>query len=151
VGFQRRHKDLCKSSGILNKDLCKSSGILNMSAGRPAIKPTPAFGKKLAQFRKRRGWTQPELAELVGVAVKTITYYEREATNPTAKTIERLAEVFGITPAELMKDVKQPSKAKTGPPSRLENIFEKVSSLPRSKQKVVADMLEGFLEKTTGA
>ena len=87
----------------------------------------------------------------MGVAVKTITYYEREATNPTAKTIERLAEVFGITPAELMKDVKQPSKAKTGPPSRLEHIFEKVSSLPRSKQKVVADMLEGFLEKTTGA
>jgi len=69
---------------------------LGMSAGRPATKPTPAFGKKLAQLRKRRGWTQPELAEQMGVAVKTITYYEREATNPTAKTVERLAEVFGI-------------------------------------------------------
>jgi transcriptional regulator with XRE-family HTH domain len=123
----------------------------DMSAGRPATKPTPAFGQKLSKLRKLRGWTQPELAERVGVAVKTITYYEREATNPTAKTTERLAEVFGITPAELMKDVNQPSKVKAGPPSRLENIFEKVSILPRSKQKLVADMLEGFLDKTVGA
>ena len=32
-------------------------------AGRPATKPAPPFGERLAALRKERGWTQPQLAE----------------------------------------------------------------------------------------
>jgi hypothetical protein len=38
---------------------------------------------------------------------------------------------------------------KRGPKSRLEKLTDKLSHLPKSKQKVVIDMLEGFLEKTS--
>jgi len=83
----------------------------------------------------------------VAVAVKTITYYEREATNPTAKTVERLAEVFGITPAELMKDLKPPGKTKTGPPSRLENILIRFPPFPVPNKKSWLTCWKGFSKK----
>jgi len=119
-----------------------------MPAGRPTTKEAPVLGQRLAALRKERGWTQPQLAELLGVTVKTITYYERSASNPTAKTVDRIAEVFGIDPSELINGLDaRPRKRKSGPPSRLQLLFERLSKLPRSKQQVVADLLEGFLEK----
>jgi len=40
---------------------------------------------------------------------------------------------------------------KSGPPSRLQQLTEQLSGLPRNKQKVVVEMLEGFLQKTNKA
>ena len=121
-----------------------------MPAGRPTTKEAPAFGKRLAELRKARGWTQPDLAELLGVTVKTITYYERSASNPTAKTIDKIAEVFDVAPSEFIGDLDRRSrKRKSGPPSRLQRLFDQLSKLPRSKQKVVTDMLEGYLQKSS--
>ena len=119
-----------------------------MPAGRPTTKTAPIFGQRLAALRNERGWTQPQLAEQLGVSVKTITYYERAAQNPTAKTLDRIAEVFGIDPSELINEL-QPRKRKSGPPSRLQLLFNQLSNLPRSKQQVVTDLLEGYLEKST--
>lgn len=84
------------------------------------------------------------------MTVKTITYYERSASNPTAKTVERVAEVFGVDSSELIAggDHRPRRKRKSGPPSRLQLLFDQLSHLPRSKQQVVTDLLEGYLEKS---
>lgn len=75
-----------------------------------------------------------------------VTYYEREAENPTRKTIERIARVFGVTPIELMGSASGVKNGhKPGPPSRIQQLTEQLASLPRGKQKVVVQMLEGFL------
>jgi transcriptional regulator with XRE-family HTH domain len=118
-------------------------------AGRPATKPAPPFGERLAALRKERGWTQPQLAERLGATVKMVTYLERQAKNPTVKTMEQIASVFGIPASELLGSVKVSKRArKPGPPSRLQELTEQLAQLPRSKQKIVVEMLEGFLQKT---
>jgi transcriptional regulator with XRE-family HTH domain len=100
-------------------------------------------------LRQNRGWTQPQLAEQLGVSVKTITYYERSAQNPTSKTLDRIAEILGVEPSELIRAADQQTrKSKSGPPSRLHLLFDQVSGLPRGKQKIVTDLLEGYLEKS---
>ena len=114
-------------------------------AGRPAQKEAPPFGRKLAQLRNERGWTQPELAKRLGVTVKTVTYYERSATNPTAKTVEKIAQVFGVSPIDLIDH--KTSERKPGPPSKLERLTEQLAQLPKAKQKIVVQMLEGFLQQ----
>lgn len=122
-------------------------------AGRPTTKPAPPFGERIATLRRERGWTQPELAERLGITVKMVTYFEREAQNPTHKTIEQFAQVFGVSPAELMGKAAsnaRRAKAKPGPPSRLHQLTERLAELPRQKQKVVVEMLEGFLQKSSG-
>jgi transcriptional regulator with XRE-family HTH domain len=122
-------------------------------AGRPTTKQAPAFGQRLAALRKQRGWTQNELAEELGTTVKMVTYYEREAENPTRKTIESIAKVFKVSAAALMGQTNGKTSGKTnghkpGPPSRLQQLTDRLSALPRPKQKVVVEMLEGFLQKT---
>lgn len=118
-------------------------------AGRPATKPAPPFGERLAALRKERGWTQPQLAERLGTTVTMVTYLERRAKNPTVKTMEQIARIFGVPITELLGLAKiQKSARKPGPPSRLEELTGQLSKLPRSKQKIVVQMLEGFLQKT---
>jgi len=78
-----------------------------------------------------------------------VTYLERRAKNPTVKTMEQIARIFGVPIGELLGLAKmQNGTRKPGPRSRLEELTEQLSKLPRSKQKVVVEMLEGFLQKT---
>jgi transcriptional regulator with XRE-family HTH domain len=131
-------------SVILEKD-----GYTADMAGRPTTKPAPPFGERIATLRRERGWTQPELASRLGTTVKMVTYYEREAQNPTHKTIEQFAKVFGVSPAEFLGQANGTKRTrKPGPPSRLLQLIDRLSNLPRQKQKVVIEMLEGFLHKT---
>jgi transcriptional regulator with XRE-family HTH domain len=116
-------------------------------AGRPATKPAPPFGERLAALRKERGWTQPQLAERLGATVTMVTYLERRAKNPTVKTMEQIARIFGVPVSELLGLAKvQPSARKPGPPSRLQELTGQLSKLPRGQQKIVIRMLEGFLK-----
>src|SRR5580704_6949496 len=91
-------------------------------AGRPPTRPAPPFGKRLAALRKERGWTQPQLAERLATTVKMVTYLERQAKNPTVKTMEQIAQVFGVPVSDLfgVANGKTETRRKPGPPSRLE-------------------------------
>jgi transcriptional regulator with XRE-family HTH domain len=78
-----------------------------------------------------------------------VIYYERSSPHPTTKTLEKIARAFQISPAELLDETLGKNTAKkTGPPSRLQQLSERLATLPRSKQKVAVQMLEGFLQQT---
>jgi len=114
-------------------------------AGRPPLKPAPAFGANLAALRKARGLTQPQLAESLGITPEMLNYYERRATNPSADFIGKAAAFFGVSADDLLAlDTKVPRKP--GPPSHLEQLTARLAKLPRAKQKVVVEMLEGILK-----
>ncbi len=117
-------------------------------AGRPPTKEAPEFGKRLSSLRKARSWTQADLAQRLETSIKMIAYFEREATNPTQKTLNKLSEVFDVSPAELLGQQDEQKTSKPGPASKLERLTAELAQLPRSKQKVVVDMLEGFLKQT---
>ena len=114
--------------------------------GRPATKPTPPFGARLAALRQERGWTQADLAKRLDGTVKMVTYYEREVVNPTARTLSKLAAAFGVDPAVLLGSKPQKRSAtKPGPPSQLEQRISALRELPREKQKVVLQVIDTFL------
>lgn len=117
-------------------------------AGRPPTKEAPEFGKRLSALRKARNWTQSNLAERLNTTIKMVAYFEREATNPTQKTLVKLSEVFEVSTAELLGQKEESKNSKPGPTSKLEKLTSELAQLPRSKQKVVVDMLEGFLKQT---
>lgn len=115
-------------------------------AGRPQINEAPAFGAKLAGLRKAQGWTQPQLAEKLGITLATLVYYERQAKNPGAEFVSKVAKLFNVSVDELLGHSVKPTR-KPGPPSRLQQLTEQLAELPRNKQKVVVEMLEAFLQK----
>jgi transcriptional regulator with XRE-family HTH domain len=62
------------------------------------------IGRKIREFRKKRGYTQEKLAELANIDYK---YLQRvEGKNPPAlkvDTIAKLARALKVSPDELMK------------------------------------------------
>ena len=59
------------------------------------------FGERLKQYRKARGLTQQELADLVGVSRQTIMQLERNRYNPSMLLAYSIARVFDVTIEEL--------------------------------------------------
>lgn len=55
------------------------------------------FGEKVKSLRKKHGLSQPELAQAIGVSVRTIASYEAGRSYPKVRDMyDRLARVFGV-------------------------------------------------------
>jgi transcriptional regulator with XRE-family HTH domain len=113
-------------------------------AGRPPTKAAPPFGAKLAELRKLRGLTQPQLAEQLDVSLDMLIYYERRANNPSADFVKKAATFFNVSADELLGHSVQ-ARRKSGPPSQLEQRLAALQQLPREKQKLVLQILDTFL------
>lgn len=119
-----------------------------MPGGRTATKPAPKFGQRMAAFRIAKGLSQQQLANALSTTRSRINYYERAATNPSLEVVQQIADFFGVTVGELLNDTTRTAR-KPGPPSQFKQLAERLDQLPRAKQKVVAEMLEGFLKQAS--
>lgn len=61
--------------------------------------PLPENIKKL---REQKGLSQTELAKRVGVTSGMVSFYESGRSYPRMDKIEKLAQVLGVTPQELL-------------------------------------------------
>ena len=61
------------------------------------------FEKNLKEYRERRGYTQNELAALVGVTQGAIAQFETGSAVPNVKTAVRIADVLGVNCETLVK------------------------------------------------
>lgn len=64
------------------------------------------FGAFISELRKKRGWTQLELAQKLNVTDKAVSKWERGVGFPDIKLIEPLADAFGVSLLEIMKSEK---------------------------------------------
>lgn len=64
-----------------------------------------AFGDNLKRLRKKRGLSQYQLADKIGVTQSLICYYERHAEAvPRLPMLKVTADYFGVTVEELTKE-----------------------------------------------
>ena len=61
------------------------------------------FGKRLRVLREKRGWTQVEMAEKLGIDRAYISDMERGKKNVCLPTLEIIANGFGITISQVLK------------------------------------------------
>lgn len=61
-----------------------------------------SFGKNLKQIRAKKGFTQTQLAEKVGVSQAAIVQFEREIRQPTIGTAQQIAEALECELTELV-------------------------------------------------
>jgi len=55
------------------------------------------IGERIRKFRKTKGMSQMELAELMGVSYQQIQKYENGTSNLTMGRIRQLADALGVT------------------------------------------------------
>lgn len=66
------------------------------------------LGEKIAQLRRKNGWSQEELADKMGVSRQAVSKWESNQTTPDLERILRLSSLFGVTIDYLLKDDAAP-------------------------------------------
>lgn len=103
-----------------------------------------AMGARIAESRKASSITQVQLAETMGVSQQTVASWEVGRRGVPVSVLPLLARTLGVAVETLIGETGRPS-AKRGPTPKLQQQVERLSRLPKTKQRVVMEMLEGLL------
>jgi len=103
-----------------------------------------ALGARVAELRKEQGLTQESLAEQLGVSQQSVAAYEVGRLRIAVSMLPRLAKILGVSVEALIGEELQPA-ARRGPTPKLQQQMERISRLPRTKQRFVMEVIESVL------
>lgn len=61
-----------------------------------------SMGKRIMQLRKEKGYTQEQLAEMMGVSAQAVSKWENDVSCPDISILPQLAEKLGVSTDELL-------------------------------------------------
>lgn len=108
-----------------------------------------ALGQRIAKLRKEQNITQVQLAELLGIAQQTLAHYEVGRLRMAITTLTAIAKVLAVPVELLLNDESETRHSKRGPMSKLQQQLEQISTLPRTKQQFVIQMLDTVLQQAS--
>ena len=103
-----------------------------------------ALGARIAQLRKHSHITQVQLAETLGISQPTINAYELGHRRVPVSTLPLLARTLGVSVEELIGEEPSATR-KRGPVPKLRQHLERISALPKPRQRAVMDVIEAML------
>lgn len=103
-------------------------------------------GARLAELRKRAGYTQQELAEAVNTTQRMISYYETQAEPPPSTLLPDLARVLKVSVDELL-GVEPLRKKPRLPDSRVLRRLQQIEALDPAEKRQVLQVLDAFIER----
>jgi len=77
------------------------------------------FGEIVNALRVKRGWTLADVARASGMHATYLGLLERGENVPTLTTILRLARTFGISAADLLREVERAAEEAAARAARL--------------------------------
>lgn len=100
-----------------------------------------SFAENLKYLRKRKGFTQKELADLLNVSEITVNRYETGAVPiPRSSRLKKLAAVLGVTEGDLMG--WQDSDLS----GEVHMLARGLQSLPEDKRRQVIGLLSSYID-----
>jgi len=60
------------------------------------------INSNIKELRIKLGLTQEEFAEKIGISIQGLSNIERNRYQPTSATIDKICNIFGLTPIELL-------------------------------------------------
>ena len=108
------------------------------------------IGAKIKSEQKKKGLTQQELGELLGVQDSAIAKYEKgRVVNIKRSTLQKLSEILNVSPAELIMDIESQKNidvcnsiyARLQTDKRFLEIVEMLNNLDEEKLNGVQAML----------
>src|SRR5262245_11040933 len=109
-----------------------------------------AFGNRLQEIRKRRGMSQVEVAQKLGIHQSLVSQYERGYLRLHGALLVRLAQALRTTPDEILA-VKQVTA--NGGSHTLDRRFlrrlQKIDKLSAHQKKILLGTIDAFLSKVS--
>lgn len=102
------------------------------------------LGDKILKLRKQKGWSQDKLGDKIGVYGRRVSLYENNKSTPSAETLQKIADVFGVSLDYLLSDSpKNLSSIPLKDPSLLPYI-EELDQLDEEDKKTVKSMIDAL-------
>lgn len=103
------------------------------------------LGARMAALRKTQGITQMQMAEVLGVSQQTVNAYEVGRRRMAVSALPVLAKLFGVSLEELIGEPAKPGRR--GPAPKLQQQMEKITQMPKPKQRFVMEMLDTVIQQ----
>lgn len=115
-----------------------------MSDGGSGI--APMVGRRIAQARELRGYTQAEVAEELGMSVQSVSAWEHGRREPGLDALAQLAQVLGCAVGDFFPAAE--SEPMTDRPliQRLASLERQFTALRRSHDGLTADVEPALAE-----
>lgn len=106
------------------------------------------IGEKIRDARLRKGYTQEELGEILGVKKSAIAKYEKgRVINIKRSTLKKISDILDIPPFELIFDEEKEKLAESDElPENKKKLIEFVKTVPEEKAELVLRVMKSILE-----
>jgi len=74
------------------------------------------IGRKIAELRTAKGWSQARFAEVLGIALQNVQRMEQGRQNFTVRTLVNIARKLGCEPRDLWSVPESPTRGRGRPP-----------------------------------
>ena len=105
------------------------------------------LGARIAEFRKSAAITQVQLAETLKVSQQTVASWEVGRRGVPVSMPPALARALSVN-VEALIDEKAPP-GKRGPAPQIQQKIERLTRLPKAKQRLVMEILDGVLAQAS--
>jgi len=103
-------------------------------------------GERVRALREARDMSQGDLAKVLGIQPTNVSAIERGVRGLSLQQLAKLATALDVSPGAILNG--QSSKGSRGASSdRLPRGFKRIRSLPRTKRRVLYEIIEAFLDK----
>ncbi len=103
---------------------------------------TMNFPKRFIQLRKEHNFTQPQMADVVGVHITQIKRYEAGQAQPSIDILKKIAVAFNVSADWLIFDDGEREL-----PNVLQMKFEAVSQMSDEDQRTIQSLIDGMILK----
>jgi len=104
-----------------------------------------SIGTRISAFRKSKGLTQTELAEIIGISRKLVTDYETGTSHLNDDMVIRFSLALGVSSDELLGLKDTPMPKSTGLPLRYTRRMKEIDNLPESKKKAILNVIDDLI------
>lgn len=110
--------------------------------GRPRrdIELATVIGRRIAEARRARGWTQAVLAEAVNTETVSLSRYETGARMPSLSTLSALAVTLDVPLSNLIDDGRDLPAPGTSP--EVAKLVRLLDGLDRDRLALATDLLQ---------
>ena len=112
------------------------------------------LGTRIAAARHEADLTQAQLAAALGISQPQLAFYEVGKRRVPVSMLPRLARLLNTSVEMLLDEAEatQPlvqSRSRRGPPSRLEQQLERITHLPKARQRMMSEVIDAMLAQHT--
>jgi transcriptional regulator with XRE-family HTH domain len=99
-------------------------------------------GTRVRALRQARDLSQGELAALLAIPSTNVSAIERGVRGLSLQQLAKLAKALDVSPGEILNGHPQARHQ-----SRLPRRLERIRGLPRTKRRILFEIIDAFLDK----